>query len=345
MTVPDRLWGEITLDEPVLEELARSGPVQRLRGIHQSGASYYLFPDRKPSTRYEHSLGVMHLLRLLGASLEERVAGLLHDVPHTAFSHTADVLFPNEEHNFHERFQHEIVMGSDVPAILERQGLPLRAGLEPEAYTLLEKPLPGLCADRLDYALRDSVTAKLATVEEARAFADTLRVHDGEIVVGDLGAAEWFGRLYAVANAELWSAPSEAGSYWALAGAIRRAYDIGGFTDADLFSTDDEAMSKLRALDDPKVEAYLALLVPGTEFIVVGEGEPHFKTAMKYRRVDPPVLESSRDTPVPLSSLSEEHADYLRSGPSGETVRYRLWSPSITMDMAWLLDLAVRPRI
>ena len=74
VTVPDRLWGEILLDEPVLEKLARSGPVQRLRGIHQSGASYYLFPDRKPSTRYEHSLGVMHLLGLLGASLEERSA-------------------------------------------------------------------------------------------------------------------------------------------------------------------------------------------------------------------------------------------------------------------------------
>lgn len=343
VSVPDRLWGGIRLDDPVIVELAASGPVQRLRGIHQSGASYYLFPDRKPSTRYEHSLGVMHLLGLLGASREERAAGLLHDVPHTAFSHTADVLFPNEEHNFHERFQHAIVMGSDVPGILERHGLPLSAGLEPDAYGLLERPLPGLCADRLDYALRDAVTAGFATAEEAREFAGALRVYDGEIVVGDLEAAAWFGRLYARANDTLWTGPYEAGSYWALAGAIRRAYEMGEFTDADLFSTDDVAMDKLRGLDDETVRDYLALLEPGTEYVEVGESAPHFTTAMKYRRVDPPVLTAGTDAPARLSALSREHARYLESGPGGDTVRYRLWSPAITPGMAGLLDLAVRP--
>jgi HD superfamily phosphohydrolase len=345
VSVSDRLWGEISLDEPVLVELAGSAPVRRLQGIHQAGASYYLFPERKPSSRYEHSLGVMHLLGLLGAGIEEQVAGLLHDVPHTAFSHTADVLFPNEGHNFHERFQHDIVMSSSIPAILQRNGLPLRAGLEPEAYGLLERPLPGLCADRLDYALRDALTAAMTSAAEAREFARALRVHEGEIVVGDHSAGEWFGRLYAEANEVLWSSPSEAGSYWALAGAIRRAYKMGGFTDADLFSTDDEAMDRLLALDDKSVQAYLTLLEPGTEYIEVEEDEPHFKTQMKYRRVDPPVLEPGMRVPVPLSALSEEYAASLKRGPRGATVRYRLWSPSITVDMAWLLDLAVRPRI
>ena len=345
VSVSDRLWGEISLDEPVLVELAGSGPVRRLQGIHQAGASYYLFPDRKPSSRYEHSLGVMHLLGLLGAGIEEQVAGLLHDVPHTAFSHTADVLFPNEGHNFHERFQHDIVMSSSIPGILERNGLPLRAGLEPEAYRLLERPLPGLCADRLDYALRDALTADMTSADEAMAFVGALKVHHGEVVVGDLGAAQWFGRLYAEANEVLWSSPSEAGSYWALAGAIRRAYKIGGFTDAHLFSTDDEAMGALRSLNDATVRAYLSLLEPGTEYIEVQEDQPHFKTQMKYRRVDPPVLEPGMEVPISLSALSEEYAASLTAGPPGATIRYRLWSPSISMDMAWLLDLAVRPRI
>jgi HD superfamily phosphohydrolase len=343
VSVPDRLWGEIALDEPALADLAGSGPVQRLRGIHQSGASHYLFPDRKPSTRYEHSLGVMHLLGLLGASLEERAAGLLHDVPHTAFSHTADVLFPNEEHNFHERFQHTIVIESDVPAILERHRLPLRAGLEPDAYGLLERPLPRLCADRLDYALRDALTAGLTTAERAREFAGTLRVHDGEIVVGEVEAAEWFGRLYSRANDTLWTGPYEAGSYWALAGAIRRAYDVGEFTDADLFSTDDEAMGSLRALGDETVRSYLRLLEPGTQYVEVSEDEPHFTTAMKYRRIDPPLLAADMGAPVRLSALSKEHARRLAEGPEGDTVRYRLWSPTITREMARLLDMAVMP--
>src|SRR5919204_858535 len=153
----DALWGEIDVTEPVVAELVRSAPVQRLRGIHQAGAGHYLFPKQRRCTRFEHSLGVMGLLALLGAPLEEQVAGLLHDVPHTAFSHTVDVLFPNEEHNYHERFHAAVVMASPIPAILENYRVPLRAALEPGRYPQLEQPLPDLCADRIDYALRDAL--------------------------------------------------------------------------------------------------------------------------------------------------------------------------------------------
>src|SRR5438874_2437653 len=151
----DVLWGEISLDEPVLAELAQSAPVQRLRCIHQAGASQYLLPEKARHTRFEHSLGVMYVLRRVGAGIEEQVAGLLHDIPHTAFSHTADIVFPNDEHTFHERFQHEIVSRSAIPAILAKYDIDLRAALEPDGYRLLEQPLPWLCADRVDYGLRD----------------------------------------------------------------------------------------------------------------------------------------------------------------------------------------------
>src|SRR5205823_3063390 len=105
------------------------------------GAGHYLFPRQRRCSRFEHSVGVMGLLALLGAPLEERVAGLLHDVPHTAFSHTVDVLFPNEEHNYHKRFHAAVVMGSTIPAVLETYRIPLRAALEPGRYPHLEQPL------------------------------------------------------------------------------------------------------------------------------------------------------------------------------------------------------------
>ena len=41
---------------------------------------------------FEHSLGVYLLLRRLGADRREQVAGLLHDISHTAFSHAVDFL-------------------------------------------------------------------------------------------------------------------------------------------------------------------------------------------------------------------------------------------------------------
>lgn len=87
--------------EQVLEDLINSKPVQRLRGGHQGGASYLVNPKWNV-TRYEHSVGVMLLIRKLGGSLEEQIAGLLHDVSHTAFSHVVDFALDQKAENYHE---------------------------------------------------------------------------------------------------------------------------------------------------------------------------------------------------------------------------------------------------
>lgn len=88
MLVNDEIYGEYEV-EAVLQDLIQSKPVQRLKGIHQGGASYLVNPKWNV-TRYEHSMGVMLLIRRLGGSIEEQIAGLLHDVSHTAFSHVID---------------------------------------------------------------------------------------------------------------------------------------------------------------------------------------------------------------------------------------------------------------
>ena len=338
----DILWGEITIEEAVLTELVASRLVQRLRGIHQAGASFYLLPEKRPTTRFHHSLGVLYVLQRLGAGLEERVAGLLHDVPHTAFSHTVDIVFPNDEHNFHQRFQHDVIMGSEVPGILERYGVSLNAALEPDSYPLLEKPLPDLCADRLDYALRDLHNGGEITAQEAQDFLGHLVPTPTGIVVDDTEIAHWFAVKFRTGNDLFWTGPLEAGAYWALAGAIRRAYEIGGFTDDDLFSTDDEAMNRLRSLDDEEVHAYLNLLVPGTTFYEVEDRGPYFSTHMKQRYVDPFVLEKGWDKPRKLSQVSDEYKQLLHTFPKGHSVKYKLWADNIPQVIAGTLSTARR---
>lgn len=330
--VVDKLWGEIDLDHPVLEELLRCEPVQRLRGIAMAGASRYLFPERRINSRFEHSLGVMHILTVLGASLEERVAGLLHDIPHTAFSHTVDIVFPSSEHNYHEQFQREIVMHSEIPAILARHDIELRAAIEPHHFPLLEQPLPNLCADRIDYTLRDLHGANKISTEQANRFLAHLLPTPYGIVADSIEVALYFSRLFLEANDTFWTGPGEAGAYWALAGAIRRALQSGDLTRADLFSTDETAMNKLRSLDDPVVADYLNLLSPSTQFyeVEVMDNEPYFTTQMKQRTVDPYVLEQHHTTPKRLSHLSPDYAHLLRSRHETHRTAYRLWSPSIS---------------
>lgn len=341
-TYADPLWGAIDLGEPMLGELVSSAPVQRLKHIHQAGASYYILPEQRSGTRFEHSLGVLHVLQSLGANLEEQIAGLLHDVPHTAFSHTVDIVFPNDEHNFHERFQREIVLRSEIPATLARHHLPLRAALEPENYPLLEQPLPGLCADRIDYSLRDAFSLGKITREEAQDFLPHLLPTPQGPLVNSVAAARRFAEAFSAANSLLWTAIDEAGTYWALAGALRRAYAMHAFTDADLFSTDEAAMSKLRAIPDPLVRSYLLLLEPGTHFYEAQPPSPFFVTHMKNRAVDPLVQDPSWSTPRRLTQVDPEYKRIFDAVGLHKSINYSLWSDKIDTVLAGSLESEFR---
>ena len=69
--VTDYIYGEFEIED-ILEELINCKAVQRLKKIHQVGATY-LVQKNLNVTRYEHSLGVMLLIKRLGGSLEEQI--------------------------------------------------------------------------------------------------------------------------------------------------------------------------------------------------------------------------------------------------------------------------------
>ena len=120
MNIKDSIYGEFII-EPVLEELINTKEVQRLKNIHQGGASYLVNPDWNV-TRYEHSIGVMLLIRIMGGSIQEQIAGLLHDISHTAFSHVVDFALENKDENYHEKIFENIIENSMIPYILKNYG-------------------------------------------------------------------------------------------------------------------------------------------------------------------------------------------------------------------------------
>jgi len=78
--------------EPLLTELLQSKALQRLKHVAMGEITSTL-GVLETSSRFEHSVGVMCLVRSLGGSLQEQAAALLHDVSHTAFSHVIDLVF------------------------------------------------------------------------------------------------------------------------------------------------------------------------------------------------------------------------------------------------------------
>jgi HD superfamily phosphohydrolase len=308
----DPVYGSCESMEPVLLDVMESAAMQRLRGVLQHGISG-LIGITKPTTRFEHSVGAMLLVRRLGAAVPEQIAALLHDVSHTAFSHVMDYVYGgHDSQSYHEEVMEEYVAGSDVPAALARHGYDWRNFLHEGSYPLLEQPAPALCADRLDYFLRDSLDLGLMNAADVARILEHLVVYDGRIVTDDVTAARQLAYTYMAADKGSWANFREVGLYELAATAIKRGLEVGAITQADIWGTDEAAWGKLQAYPDAELQAALRLVHPETQFIW-DEEEPTFRVSTKLRTIDPGVLQDG--VVRPLSELDGHfgrmRADYL----------------------------------
>jgi HD superfamily phosphohydrolase len=217
-TIRDALYNRIPLSRPELR-LIGTAAFSRLERIQQLGFVSRIWPGAR-HTRFEHSLGVMHLTRLAVEHLravagghciavdDARVAvaaALLHDVGHYPFSHAIEELgtpIPP-----HERVGRRIILGEEIAPILERDwGVdPARvaAMVDPAGAALLpiDRLLRGVLSgaldmDKLDYLPRDARACNVpyGGVDTAR-LIDSLSIAtpgvDGipRVVVGEKGVS------------------------------------------------------------------------------------------------------------------------------------------------------------
>jgi hypothetical protein len=320
-TLHDPVYGDVHFTDPLLTELLHTDAVQRLREIYQGGITAFIRPERN-TTRLDHSLGVAALLRRLKADVEEQAAGLIHDVPHTAFSHVIDFVFPNQAHTYHEDQSEEIFRKSEIPDILQRHGLDWRRVAEPEHYPLLEQPLPHLCADRLDYFLRDGILdLHTFTAEEGRELLDHLKIWNDRIVVDDVDAARWLGDMFMTLDDRCWCSIQEVGWYAVMARALREALRHGIITLDDFEGTDAALLKRLRSSEVPSIQRWLSLLDRSTDF--VRDPDDYNLIALpKVRAIDPPVQINGQA--VPLSALDDAFSRRRRGYIAAKTGQWYL---------------------
>ncbi|MHB1036178.1 MAG: HD domain-containing protein [Pirellulales bacterium] len=176
-------------------EIISQAPFQRLRRIRQLAWTDLVYPGAM-HTRFEHSLGVMHVATQLYDAIVERSRGLLetelayngeglqrdralvrltallHDVGHAPFSHAAEGLFPNDPAG--KKYEHEdysaAVITDKLRNAIEDHPLNQNFGLRAENVAALlhgsaaarrslfwrELITGQIDADRIDYLLRDS---------------------------------------------------------------------------------------------------------------------------------------------------------------------------------------------
>lgn len=163
---------------------------QRLKNIKQLGLCYHVFPGASHN-RFEHSLGVSYLSGLLIETLRinqpelkisERtillikIAGLVHDIGHSCFSHFYDHLFlknkiPDSKFKDHEYRSCEL-----FEYIVKKYNIGLTSSeikfikslIDPSEddtsyiYQIVANKLNGLDCDKFDYIARDTYNIGLS---------------------------------------------------------------------------------------------------------------------------------------------------------------------------------------
>ena len=305
MDVNDSVYGFARIEEPVLIDLINSKAVQRLKGISQQGLpkGYY---HLDPFSRYEHSIGVLIILRRLNALLEEQMAGLLHDVSHTAFSHVIDQVFGDPlKETYQDETHLEFIKNSDIPLILKRHGFDYKQICDNGRFFLLERPAPELCADRFDYSMRELV--RFESAENIKLILSNIVNYHNRIVFISEYAAKVFSEDYAKLQKEHWAGNETKARYHILSSILKIALGGGIILKEDINKTDSEVIGKLEASSNIEIRKGLDLLKGGFQ-IVESNSEGSFLLKKKFRYVDPSILLKNG-----LVKLSDISLDYKRS--------------------------------
>lgn len=310
MQYVDAVYGSTSFTEPMLLDLMQSDAMQRLRSVLQHGITAVL-GITKPITRFEHSVGAMILVQRGGGSVCEQAAALLHDVSHTAFSHVADFVFGGP-HSYHELKRREWLAQSDIPAVLSRHGLDWTDFLDDERFPLLEQPAPRLCADRLDYFLRDSLALGILTPAQATELSESLVVAEGRFAVRELDAARLFSYKYIETDQTSWSNETAILLYELTARALRTAFDRSVIAESDLWGGDQQLWDKMSRSQDPATAASVKLILRYRDFVPYQPKPDESKSAVlltpKIRTIDPDV--ATEDGMLPLSALDADFRTY-----------------------------------
>jgi len=315
MIIEDKIYGKEEINEPVLIDLVNSAAIQRLKEISQFGMpdEYYHIPT---FSRFEHSIGVLILLRKLGAALDEQVVGLLHDVSHMAFSHVIDwVIGDPTKEDHQDKTLLKTIEKTNIKKILERHGFDYKKIADVKSYSLLEQPAPLLCADRVDYSLRE--IKLLHSEQDAEKILKDLKNIDGKIILVSPETAELLARHYINLNKEHWAGNEAKARYYILADILKKAIKEKIISIKDLMKTDKEIIEALNKSDNEEILSGLKLLKNG--FCLKKTKKGGIILQKKFRYIDPRFFHNGKI--VTLSEFSKDYKEILEKERKRSLIR------------------------
>ena len=201
------LYGFISIT-PRMTCIIDTPEFKRLHNLRQLGLTYLIYPSAN-HTRFEHSLGVSHLAKILTTSLQKnqpelnitdneieliQIAGLIHDIGHGPFSHLYDYEFSPSNH--HEKRGQilfcEMVSKYDLPFSQKEINFiidcidPPKELIRNYKYQIVSNKLCSIDVDKIDYIQRDNYHLGFGLNEKYLRLIHDCRVvqYNGSLVLG-----------------------------------------------------------------------------------------------------------------------------------------------------------------
>lgn len=235
-------------------QLVDTPAYQRLRWIKQLGSANLVYPGAN-HTRHEHCMGTCHVVGKMAdsAGLESgdkqlaSVAGLLHDLGHTAFSHLGDEIDGVEDHVIRTI---KIITETEITDILSEEGIDSKEVNQIIMGKHKWGPLVSgdLDGDRLDYLVRDAHYTGVSTGVDMGRLIATMSMSDSNLVIkeGGLPAVEALLTARSTMYPTVYFHPFARGAELMLARATNHAISLDKITKEDFVNfTDHKLLSEL----------------------------------------------------------------------------------------------------
>lgn len=300
------------------EPFFESPALLRLKGVGQNCGTEFskMYSYRAAYSRLDHSLGVALIVWNFSKDPKAALAGLFHDISHTAFSHVGDFLLGDTENQESSELHTRNILENDpvIPAELAKLGLTVADVEDYSRFPIADNPGPKLSADRLEYTLSSSRSLNFKTLDEIRALYGSLtRVtgQDEAIAFDDAEKAEEFALLSVQNDAGCFSSYESVSAMSFLAAILKRLSEIGGIAPMELYTLQDaDFIERIKGSDDEKLqkmwrffenmETYKILRYHReTDGFVVS-------TKCKRRFIDPLVSVAGKGHPIRVSEYSEK---------------------------------------
>jgi hypothetical protein len=229
LEINDGIWGKETVGnqfgDAILLELYDHPLVQRTRGVEQLTLPerYATIPNTTDFYRHEHIWGSVVFVRKMirkaenaGRQFSDRekiilqLRTFLSDLGHTAFSHLGDWLrqdFGGNEDK-HDADLPKILEISGILDILRKYSIEPEEVIFPDKQDWIESPLPEICVDRVDYALREMSRWVHPYFIMGRHWDELFELRGDKLVMANKADARFFSAAFSTLATEHWGHPA-----------------------------------------------------------------------------------------------------------------------------------------